>query len=70
MRNYCGWQTLVELDKNLHGKSSMSFLKRKPVGHRCPICDKLAGLSLVAVHQHMKRVHPGFSLPLSPTPHI
>lgn len=66
--SYCGWQTLVELDRKLHGKASMSFLKRRPVGRRCPICDKLAGLSLVAVHQHIRRVHPGVSPPLSPAP--
>lgn len=63
-------QTLVELDRKLHGQASMSVLKRRPVGQRCPICDKLAGLSLVAVHQHMRRAHPGVSSPLSTPPHV
>lgn len=61
-------KTLVELDRKLHGQASMSFLKRRPAGQRCPICDKFAGLSMVAVQQHIRRTHPGVSLPFSPSP--
>ncbi|XP_024385430.1 dual specificity protein phosphatase PHS1 [Physcomitrium patens] len=55
-------KTLVELDKKLHGKASMTFLKRRPAGQRCPICDKVAGFSIVALQQHIRRVHPGIPL--------
>lgn len=64
--NAVAWQTLVELDRNLHGKASMSFLKRRPPGQTCPICHKFAGLSLVAVQQHIRRTHPGIPLPSPP----
>ena len=68
MTSRCGWQTLVELDKKLHGQASMGFLKRRPAAQRCPICDKFSGLSLVAVRQHIRRAHPGVPLPSSPAP--
>ncbi|CAM6036687.1 unnamed protein product [Sphagnum compactum] len=55
-------KALVELDKKLHGKASMSVSRRRPVVQKCPVCGKPGGFSITSLQQHFHRAHPGTPL--------
>lgn len=48
---------LLDLDRRIHGKFSMSWQHKKPVMKVCPICGKNAGLSTSSLKLHLQKVH-------------
>ncbi|WOL12169.1 dual specificity protein phosphatase PHS1-like [Canna indica] len=48
---------LQDLDKQLHGKTSMEWQQRKPMMKVCPICGKDAGLSSSSLKLHLQKSH-------------
>ncbi|KAL6874700.1 hypothetical protein ACP4OV_013365 [Aristida adscensionis] len=50
-------KVLLELDKNLHGKTSMEWLQKRPSMKVCPICGKNAGLSSSSLKLHLQKAH-------------
>jgi len=50
-------RTLIDLDKRLHGKSSMDWQQRKPVIRTCPVCGKGVGLSSSSLKLHLQKSH-------------
>lgn len=52
---------LLELDRRLHGKTSMDWQQKKPVMKVCPICGKNAGLSTSSLKLHLQKTHKKLS---------
>lgn len=52
---------LVELDKKLHGTTSMDCRRKKPSIQICPICEKTAGFSISSLTTHMQKSHHGIN---------
>lgn len=50
-------KTLLDLDKQLHGKPSMEWQQRRPMMKVCPICGKNAGLSSSSLKLHLQKFH-------------
>lgn len=48
---------LLDLDSQLHGKTSMEWQQRKPMMKVCPICGKDAGLSSSSLKLHLQKSH-------------
>ncbi|XP_038976631.1 dual specificity protein phosphatase PHS1-like isoform X1 [Phoenix dactylifera] len=48
---------LLELDRRLHGKTSMDWQQKKPAMKVCPICGKNAGLSTSSLKLHLQKSH-------------
>ncbi|KAG1338736.1 putative Dual specificity protein phosphatase PHS1 [Cocos nucifera] len=52
---------LLELDRRLHGKTSMDWQQKKPAMKVCPICGKNAGLSTSSLKLHLQKSHKKLS---------
>ncbi|CAL9069299.1 unnamed protein product [Musa banksii] len=50
-------KTLLDLDEQLHGKTSMEWQQRKPMMKVCPICKENAGLSSSSLKLHQQKYH-------------
>ncbi|KAG9131214.1 hypothetical protein Leryth_006072 [Lithospermum erythrorhizon] len=48
---------LLDLDRQLHGKVSMEWQKRRPVMRVCPVCGKNAGISSSSLKLHVQKSH-------------
>ncbi|KAJ6375300.1 hypothetical protein OIU77_000308 [Salix suchowensis] len=54
-------KVLLDLDRQLHGKVSMEWQRRKPEMKVCPICGDNAGLSSSSLKLHLQRSHKKLS---------
>ncbi|XP_072980673.1 dual specificity protein phosphatase PHS1-like [Typha angustifolia] len=54
-------KVLLDLDKRLHGKTSMDWQRKRPVMKVCPICGKNAGLSTSSLKLHLQKSHKRLS---------
>ncbi|GAA0138520.1 protein phosphatase [Lithospermum erythrorhizon] len=52
---------LLDLDRQLHGKVSMEWQKRRPVMRVCPVCGKNAGISSSSLKLHVQKSHKKLS---------
>ncbi|KAF7098788.1 hypothetical protein CFC21_100502 [Triticum aestivum] len=50
-------KVLLDLDKKLHGKTSMEWQHKRPAMKVCPICGKNAGLSSSSLKLHLQKAH-------------
>ncbi|CAL9136664.1 unnamed protein product [Musa textilis] len=50
-------QILLDLDRRIHGKTSMNWQHKRPVMKVCPICGKNAGLSTSSLKLHLQKSH-------------
>ena len=50
---------LMELEKQIHGKTSMEWKRKKPIMKICNVCGKVTGLSVSSLQKHMERSHLG-----------
>nr|XP_018674211.1 PREDICTED: dual specificity protein phosphatase PHS1-like isoform X1 [Musa acuminata subsp. malaccensis] len=48
---------LLDLDRRIHGKTSMNWQHKRPVMKVCPICGKNAGLSTSSLKLHLQKSH-------------
>ncbi|KAF9671773.1 hypothetical protein SADUNF_Sadunf12G0083400 [Salix dunnii] len=54
-------RVLLDLDRQLHGKVSMEWQRRKPEMKVCPICGDNAGLSSGSLKLHLQKSHKKLS---------
>ncbi|URD92821.1 Actin-fragmin kinase, catalytic [Musa troglodytarum] len=50
-------KVLLDLDRTIHGKTSMKWQHKRPVMKVCPICGKNAGLSTSSLKLHLQKFH-------------
>ncbi|KAI4969357.1 hypothetical protein ZWY2020_000271 [Hordeum vulgare] len=50
-------KVLLDLDKKLHGRTSMEWQHKRPSMKVCPICGKNAGLSSSSLKLHLQKAH-------------
>uniref|UniRef100_A0A3N7FX36 Uncharacterized protein n=1 Tax=Populus trichocarpa TaxID=3694 RepID=A0A3N7FX36_POPTR len=54
-------KALLDLDRQLHGKVSMEWQRRKPEIKVCPVCGDNAGLSSSSLKLHLQKSHKKLS---------
>ncbi|XP_034908896.1 dual specificity protein phosphatase PHS1 isoform X2 [Populus alba] len=54
-------KALLDLDRQLHGKVSMEWQRRKPEIRVCPVCGDNAGLSSSSLKLHLQKSHKKLS---------
>ncbi|RZR87831.1 hypothetical protein BHM03_00015302 [Ensete ventricosum] len=50
-------KVLLDLDRMIHGETSMKWQHKRPVMKVCPICGKNAGLSTSSLKLHLQKSH-------------